>query len=124
VLTPLSIDPAHPFPFIPISAFPSRCNCAIVATAKRCRRCCACRSRQALHSPAGPQEQHTLHPDRGDGEPVHRQAVSGYEVKGAGTFRIIRDSDIEVAEEAEDLVQFFETALTPPPRVGDPYRVR
>ncbi len=110
VLTPLTVDPAHPFPFIPNFGFGLAVD---------------------LHSPSDGREFEALVPIPGKLDrfvalpgPARRflaiedlvalflgHLFPRFELRGAGSYRVIRDSEMEIEEEAEDLVRLFETAL-------------
>jgi len=112
VLTPLAIDPAHPFPFIPNLGF---------AMALRLKRRRDGKLVTALLPVPAQLQRFMRLPDKDKTvrfvalesviEMFLDQLFPDHTATGVGMFRILRDSDVEVEEEAEDLVLLFESLL-------------
>ncbi|WP_224825678.1 RNA degradosome polyphosphate kinase [Cognatishimia sp. MH4019] len=110
VLSPLAIDPAHPFPFLPNEGYslalslerktdktPLQALLPIPHQIDRFVKLPGDIARFVLLEDLLLSHFDSLFP--------------GYKLKGHCTFRVLRDSDLEVEDEAEDLVREFETAL-------------
>ena len=112
VLTPQAIDPAHPFPFIPSGGF------SLVFNLQQGRK-----QEQVIELLMIPPMLPRFVALPRDGSRFRFIAIEaaieahlelvfpGFKLLASGAFRLLRDSDIEVDEEAEDLVRYFRSAI-------------
>jgi polyphosphate kinase len=110
VLTPIAVDPAHPFPFLP------NLGIAQLFTLKKTRG-----GKEHIAVLPFPQKLPRLIRLHGTADrfilledviPLFLDHLfSGFERTDTGLFRVVRDSDLEIAEEAEDLVRHYEKAI-------------
>jgi polyphosphate kinase len=110
VITPQAIDPAHPFPFVASQGMGMMFS--LIRKADQ-----AAVMEMVLIPSALPRF------IRVPGEKAHYISIEdllarhadllfpGFEIEGSGLFRVLRDSDLEVEEDAEDLVRHFRTAI-------------
>ena len=113
VLTPMAIDPAHPFPFIPNQGFAMVLQLKQSSDGKMMKALIPVPNQlpRFVRFPGNdPKNVRFLTLETLVGLYLHR-LFPGFELMDRGYFRLIRDSEIEVMEEAEDLVRLFETAL-------------
>jgi polyphosphate kinase len=115
VLTPIAVDPAHPFPFIPNLGFTLAFELVRPGTTQTLT--------ALVRVPSNLDRFVTLPKDLALDSRVEVVTIDtlinlfitkmfpGYEVTGAGSFRIIRDTELEIDDEAADLVVEFESAL-------------
>jgi polyphosphate kinase len=123
ILTPQALDPAHPFPFIP--------NLGLSLLFDLIRKSDGENVRELVMIPSSLSRFFRI-----PGHPARYMALEsavrrfghklfpGYEVRESGIFRIVRDSDIEIEEESEDLIREFEVLLIKQRRRGRIVRLR